>query len=476
MSAAHKISELLALVDQTSGHRSAFSEKSDRLTLSGAVFPQFSRWVQKLFDLSTSTDYLSLEADEIAVDDKERQRIVETQGQGYSHWSCRINKNQFLQTIGCPEGYLFFYRLEDFQRWLQQLNPFACEEFLATESPKRILVFEAAELAGGPHFLIVPPSQLEAAETYPAPASLLPTAAQVRSQVRVHTSTHSAIRPALFQIDHLSGIPAIDEPLLRNSYLTLAAALANDFYGPKRVRIKGLRRLELPLLEDAEKPTLQVVKQLEKAVAWCYEERPDTRLELLCDRLSLELSKTQSLYAGLQKHLEDAFQQARDQYRFVILNRKDAYYRELRNLLSGLQHQSRTYNEKIKAMTEALFRDVLAALFLTAFGLLSKTDFDELEELLDNEYMLYLLKGLAIYYFVSLAFQLWNNHRDLTLSRRELDQWIATTRNYLSKKKVENIINEAIQKRRQNYNLTVRIISVVYVIIGLFLFFIGEIF
>jgi hypothetical protein len=465
-----KLKEVHELLSEIFPHASEPSELVDRLSLEGSGFPGFSSWVESAFQIIENRDCFAVRVDEILIDDEELNRLRQRKNYIPKKWSFSLNKKAFLASFENSKSHLFFLIPDSFSNWLNSLNPFKWE------GPDKVIISVGGikNAFGGPGFRIIPP-ELIAGEDMEWPAPNLPDDLKVRRHVRV-VPNEVRIRPGTFLATRLSGQTKLDEVLLRNSFLTLSAALAQEIFSPERVIIKGYRNAEVALLGEPEKPDLKEIELLQEAVEWVYEERTDTRMKLLADRLSLELTAKKSWYSVLAGHLKGAFRQAKEMYRFVILDRQDAYYRELRSLLGELKNQSKAYTAKIKSMTDGLFRDVLASLFLVAFGLFSKTDVTRIGELLDNPYLLFLLKGLAIYLVISYLFQLINNWNDLRISKSELQKWIETTRNYLSAQEVSNKIEEAVKERRRNYNRTVIIIGVAYFVIGAFCWFMGELF
>lgn len=405
-----KLKDIHQLMEEALPHCSEVSDLADRLSLEGTEFSGIVIWMKNAFRQIENKDCFNAYIDGLAMNEAELEKLRREYVP--KMWSFTLNKKAFLSSLNSEGGHLFFLAKSGFIKWLNALNPFHWKGSAAVT----ISVGGIKHPFGGPSFQVIPPALL--GEVSPEWAVMkLPGDDKVRRHVRV-AANDVCINPKLFAVSHLSGEEKIDGLLLGNSFLTLGASLAQEFFSRDKVLVKGYRTAEISLILNSEKPKLEEIGLLAETVEWVFEERTDTRMKLLADRLSLELSDQESWYSILCRHLREAFVQAREMYRFVILDRQDAYYRELRSLLGELQNQSKAYAAKIKSMTEGLFRDVLASLFLVAFGLFSKADIEKIGELLDNPYLLLLLKGLAIYLMVSYLFQLVNNWNDLRISTK----------------------------------------------------------
>jgi hypothetical protein len=451
------------------------SDLSDRLTLKGKTFEGFIHWATNSLNGLPEGNYISLTIDGEKYSKRHELNILEKyKDDKIDSWEFTLNKKSLFESVGSSKGFYFFFSYTSLKSWLERLDVLQMDSFPEAIDGVKIFLWEAESSFGGPNFQILSPKDyLEAPKMWPEVR--LPVQEAIRSEVHI-IANKVLIQPNLFLITKCSGNIGIDEILIRNSFVHLAPTIVNFFYSLDRISLNGIRSIELPLIRSGEHPSLDDIEQLKVVVEWVYEERVDTRNKLLSDRLSLEIDPHSSLFIGLAKHLKPAFQQAKDQYKFVILDRKDKYYQELRGLLVGLQGQSKEYSEKIRSMTDGLFRDVLASLFLVAFSLFSKTDVDEIAKLLKNPNFQWLLKGLGIYFFISYFFQLINNWNDLRISKNELKYWIKTTHNYLGEKEIEEKLKEAGKARERNYFWTVIALGVVYLFIGLFCWFMNNIF
>lgn len=198
---------------------------------------------------------------------------------------------------------------------------------------------------------------------------------------------------------------------------------------------------------------------------WVYSERAEVRAALIADRLTLDLINGQSLVDGAARYIEDALAQSKDQYRFVIKERKDLYAKELRELFKDAQQQAGLLSEKTRGILNGLLRDVLAALLLISLGLFSRIG--RSQEVLASKEADLLFRALAVYLMISLSLQLLIHLRDIHLSKDELKYWTAMTRDQLGIKDIHRHLTEPFKRRKCSFYSMVSILSTVYVIMAL---------
>ena len=114
--------------------------------------------------------------------------------------------------------------------------------------------------------------------------------------------------------------------------------------------------------------------------------------------------------------------QAKERYGYILLDRQDAYVKELRLALKEFKSQADLYVSKQRTLISNLMRDVLAGLLLVGFTLFTK--FTEIEKLKGHEGIINaIFKGLAAYFIISSLMQVVNDIIDMVLSNRELRYW-----------------------------------------------------
>jgi hypothetical protein len=204
--------------------------------------------------------------------------------------------------------------------------------------------------------------------------------------------------------------------------------------------------------------------KLTEAVSWIYEDKPITRRKLFNDRLTLDIDEDKTLIENLYLHAENSLTQARERYIFVITERKDAYIKELKDLLKDLRSQSDLYSQKIRALLNNFLRDLLASIILIGFTIFTKFS-DNLN--LDKEKLLvYVFSGLGIYYIVSIILQVTIDCIDINITSKELKYWKNASKELLPEREFERHYNSSLKSRRRSIYWLYPIISILYVAIS----------
>lgn len=200
----------------------------------------------------------------------------------------------------------------------------------------------------------------------------LPDDEKVQALIHVMTLNKTIrISPKTFALTWGNLNHELAKPFIKLGVLALSACLVqelkceNDSY---KITLRGVKRQELSLFDESDTFSIDLLKKLIKAVGWVYEERSETRLKLIMDRLSMDIDPSNSLIKGMNLFLDEALQQAKDSYAFVILERKDAYHKEMRDLLKDMKSQADMYAAKVRDLVSSLTRDILGILIFVALS------------------------------------------------------------------------------------------------------------
>lgn len=229
--------------------------------------------------------------------------------------------------------------------------------------------------------------------------------------------------------------------------------------GYYHVVLRGGRRVTMTLDDPSEPPDLAALEFVQTAVAWCFAEHRDARHALLIDRLSLDAGEGGSFIVFLRAHLQSALQDARDRYRLVVLEKKDAAAKETRDILKEVRAQADIYASKVRDLTSTFLRDLLAALLLIGLGLLGRMNSNALAELLDAGPVDAFFRILASYFVLSATLQIATHWRDLHLTTEELRKWWGLARTSLPGDEVSRLINHVITPRRLTFFIAVILIG-----------------
>lgn len=229
--------------------------------------------------------------------------------------------------------------------------------------------------------------------------------------------------------------------------------------GQFQVVLRGTRRVSMVLDKPTDSPTKEEVELLQSAAAWCFAEHRDARHALLIDRLALDGKEGDSFVTYLRTNLEAVLQDARDRYRLVVLEKKDAATKETREVLKDVRAQADAYAAKVRDLTSTFLRDLIAALLLVGFGLLGKMNSDALGQLLNAKAVNAFFCVLAGYFLLSATLQIATHWRDLVLTTRELRNWWGLTRSSLPGDEVKRVLDDVIKPRRQMFFIALWIVA-----------------
>lgn len=378
----------------------------------------------------------------------------------YNSWEINLNKSSLLSNdLGIISN--FFVQHDKFIEWLSGLDPFSEDNPFHKFSPLQIFLDGISQPIIGQSFQILPFGYTVQTNTI---QFKVPQATEVNKIVHVVGAKEIVINPAHFVFTP-SLETEIENKLFKLASLTLAASVVNEFYSIERITVDGIRRIEMKLFENADTISKKEYHNLLKLVSWIYEEKTTTRQKLFSDRITLELDESKSFVFALSQHLENSLLQAEQRYNFVILERKDKYISELKDLLKDIRNQSDLYSQKIRTLLNNLLRDVLAAVVLVGFTLFTKFS-DNIQ--LDKELLLtYVFNGLAIYYVASILFQAIVDFTDIYVSSKEILYWKNATKELLPEKEFTKHIENSLKGRKRSLWIIYSLIALMYLTVSL---------
>jgi len=458
------VADLLNAVDGLRPHATEFIDESFRLivegeALDGAVSEGLQRVVEVAAQLGIDAPSLLISGETADASD-----LTESTFDG-EPWRLILGKSPIAQLMRARESEttLIFFSVKGFNQWLGRVDPFLYPGSTAPDltSPTTIRVNGLAAGFGGPLLWVLPPDG-----TAPElPAIKLPDQSEVHGLIHTNAVKPLRVNPSAYALTWGDLTIPHAEPLIRLSACVLAACLVQELKHSGEgyeATLRGTKRLSLPLFDGEQPVTADTLQRLLEAVRWVYEERPETRLKLVMDRLSIDIEHGQSLLSGAEKFLLAALQQARDSYAFVILERKDAYHKEVRELMKDMKAQADLYASKVRDLVSVLTRDILGVLVFLGFSFIGKFDQKNLQTLLDSAELALLVKFLACYLVLSFALQLSSHWRDATLSYDESKKWLDVLQHYSSQTDKEDRFLGPLRKRRMTLFLAMWITGFVY--------------
>lgn len=447
-------------------YASSINETVENIVLSGSrpheqACRALLEFIQRSSDLGFS-ETLSLQVDGDLVGADDLTQYVAESYHPYE-WKLHINKLAAMRASQRSEAecsIIFFIDSQSFYDWGNGIDPLRARNNLPiTCSPLAILSPTVECAFGGPSLAVLPIDAAELPADWPMP-ELLPEEKAILEHVHVVPDVPMCLRPSAYSLTWGDLESEDAKPFRKASAATLASCLVDVLHSPEWAEIKGIRHVELPLLGCDEDVSPSILDALTRAVRWCYEERPDTRKRLLADRLSLDASSAASIVSILKSDLDDALRQAQDQYRFVILDRKDEYARERRDLLKDLREQADLYASKTRLLISGLLRDALAAFVFAALALTAKVGLDP--NGVSPDVVSYFFSALAGYFVIAALLQSSSAWWDVKLADKELKSWSNVTRDYLSAEEVNRYIDKELSSRRTNFWILLGIVAAIY--------------
>lgn len=389
-------------------------------------------------------------------------------------WSMAMGTKIIAATLAARENEdtRLFCTVEGFNAWAQQLSPFNLSH--GGKEPNllslvTIRVFGLHEGFGNDSLWILP---CEAAQFDAKKGVNLPDDESIQRLIHVISPEKSTlISPRTWVLNWGDLNDSSAEPFLRNSCLVLAVCLSHDVRVSDagiRVTIRGSKSHTIGLWQSNNNlPWRSLQTRLIEVVSWVYEERSETRLKLIADRLGVDINPDECWLTSLHRHMKAAFRQAKDGYGFVILDRKDAYFKEMREVMKDMKSQADLYAAKVRDLTTSLTRDILGVIVFLGFSFIGKFDREKISELLSSVELSLLLKVLCFYLLFSCVLQISSHWRDANLTRAEGMHWLEVLRNYTSSEDSKSNFLEPLANRWR----TLMVAMVVSVFSYLFLFF-----
>lgn len=435
------LQDIFKQIDKIIYNGGSFSEVWGNLTINIDYYTQLQEDVQELHKQLDAYNNLLLPQVSVGSDFIEIEEIEDYSG---SHFTITINKTN-LKAVD-DYNIQFFYSLKHFEDWLKKISPFNKLPYLKI----KIVVNELNTSCGGTKLLITGDYN----EAFDSQEDLLPGNSLISNHVLIPNGGNLSHNTHEYLITFVSKKKSKPQTKyydfsLMYSCATLCGTFVNELDGTSVV-MQGVKRIKVPLYNDKTKVDLKLSLLLKEIVEWIYQDNNNTKIDirrkLFLDRITLDIDYEQPLLNGLSLIAQNAFEQAKERYSFVMLERRDAYAKELTALLKDLKQQSELYSSKIRSFLGNLTRDVLAGILLVGFTLFTK--FKEIEALSKYDNLINIIfKGLAVYFVVSALMQMIADVSDVILSKRELNHWCKCTSETMPKKELDGHIKKSLTPR-----------------------------
>jgi len=333
----------------------------------------------------------------------------------------------------------------------------------------RIHVYGLSAAFGGPRLAIVPVGS-EGHSAAWLSGSRLPSTESLLKQVHLVTNKNIVVNPRKFELTWGELDSKDAEPFKQAYAQHLLVSLCTHFYSVDKVQLKGVKHIDASI-SVSEKTTIDLLwlKVLAECVRWCYSiEDPETPLQLLVDRLSLEYSSG-SLFDLTTETLNNALDQARSNYRFVIAKRSDDYRKELKDIYSDIQTVTDKFADKALVLASELLKTLLTIGFIFTVGTISKAIVNQ--QLLHSPEGLVLFKAISIYLVASFFVRWLNASADLKISDKALKSWSSKLHSHISTKEVSQLIDDQTRWSRVFYFCTLAFVASVQFSVAIAVFY-----
>lgn len=385
-----------------------------------------------------------------------------------SNWHLSIgNKKELLESSGEPsvdvETFLFFSKDYFVEEWLTKASNI---NQLESKKPKKIFVDGFELMFGGPRIAIIPLAKMK--EELPSEwlkSTKLPDQEKIHKTVHFITSEQNDFSPENFLItwgDTDNDLAKIFHVL---SAKALLRTLVQEYYNDQKVILYGKKRLETKistLNENVDFIKKKDIDTLYQIVTWCYaKEDETTRILLLIDRLTLDIDQEKSLLHAVPNIIIKAYKEAESRYKYVILDRKVEYTKELADLQKDISSIADKYAVSTNEYASGLLKDILAFAFILTVGVIAKKFIDD--KLLFSHEAELLFKAFSIYLFISFSLRVTHfliviyQFEKLTISWKEI------VRNHMSETELRAYVSTALQSVKRSFKAIVWIVSIIYI-------------
>lgn len=460
-----KFASIITKLDILSGASKSHSESWSHLDFAGEYNSRLSKnFFGELYDMFSFCGIESAIGFQIDGEKVDKSEFTEELYDG-GVWGVHINKLVWLDLLDENDiAHTFFYDINSFVNWIKNSSPFD-EDYPLNKHHFHIIVNGLQNSFGGPNFIV---NNSDSINKNQIKNYFFPTSNIIETSIRITCNSEYIIAP-LKHIVTNGCVDNVSQFFFRNAIKVLLASIGNEITKEKKIAIKGYRCIveeiggdtfDINILYNYHQNLLDVVK-------WIYESEETCTLKkkLFVERISLDLVTRTSLFDGLYPILLDASSQAKEQYSYVIYDRKDDYQKELKEILKDIKNVTDLLSLKIRNILGNLLRDVLAALILIGITLFSKVQ--EIENLSENQLICYVFRAFGIYFVGSVILQSIFDYIDIKRSIKELDYWKNVTRSYITSARFDEYKKQTIGKRFKNMIPFYLVIVLLYIVISI---------
>lgn len=368
------------------------------------------------------------------------------------------------------DGLLFFDKVYFLESWLPKVSGLLggdLHQSLQSERPLKIFLCGLEDSFGGPRIAIVPTNKYD--QVLPVEwmiSTKLPNLEKLLKSVHFVTGNAVMVSPERFLFNWGSVDNAIATYFNKACVVYAMISLVQEFYGWDKVVLKGRRKLELSICDnELQEFSTRDIDAVIACVEWCYAESDEeTRTLLVVDRLTLDLKDDQALIDAVRLVFA-AFAEARSRYKYVVLDRKKDYTKELSDIQKDLSGVVDKYVSASHQFTGSLLADVLALAFVLTAGVVSRRFIAE--DALKSPEAVVLFKSFSIYLVVAMILRFWGAISVSLISTKLFTDWKGIVRSHMSAEELQRIVDNSLSSVKVNFWITCIVVFVIYVVMAL---------
>jgi len=368
------------------------------------------------------------------------------------------------------DGLLFFDKGYFLDSWLPKVSGLLggdLHQSLQSERPLKIFVCGIDASFGGPRIAIVPTNKYDQALPVEWMMSTkLPNLEKLLKSVHFVTRNAVMVSPERFLFNWGDIDNAVGAYFNKACVIYAMISLVQEFYGWDKVTLKGRRKLELSVCNsELQEFSRRDIDAVIGCVEWCYAESDEeTRILLVVDRLTLDLKDDQTLI-GAVRLVFAAFAEAKSRYKYVVLDRKKDYTKELSDIQKDLSGVVDKYVSASHQFTGSLLTDVLALAFVLTAGVVSRRFIAE--DALRSPEAVVLFKSFSIYLVVAVILRFWGAISVSLISTKLFTDWKGIVRSHMSAEELQKIVDNSLFSVKLNFWITCIVVFVIYVVMAL---------
>lgn len=394
---------------------------------------------------------------------------------GSKKWELSIgDKQQLLNNSSNSEDIkeLLFFDKEYFSQWLEKASGLANpieQGFLTAYIPHKIYVYDLEHFFGGPRIAIIPLSKrFTDLSVYGwLNSTKLPSIGKIQKTVHFISSDVVDFSPENFLITWGDINCELATKFHVASAKSLLYTVVQEYYNDNKIILNGKKRIEVKMSDNREVSIdKESIETLVEVVSWCYAENDETtRILLLVDRLSLDIDEKSCLLGVVKNKINTAFNEAKSRYKYVVLDRKAEYTKELSELQKDIVGVIDKYISSTNEYILSFLRDILTFAFILTVGVVSKKIVNE--NLLFSKEADIFFKAFAIYLAFSLLLRLWHFIFVVKQAEKLIISWKNIVRNHMSAQELKEHIRNALSSAKLNFKIVLFVVSLLYIFMSI---------